>query len=377
VTNSQGPWDDQFGAVMLFIADRYDLRHGSFGVFSVLPAVPTIGNDDLRKLVSSAVSQGFLKDVEVGRFQITLEGLRRAEAARYRKGGTSRLPFEWSDIPGFTFGDAVLVHVNRSHQQENVYIEDLYVEFALTTLDALKVAVCDLRDSGYLRAPNDEGLKILRRLRAPSTGALDLEWVSVLTADGLRRATELESTASVMPTAVEEMARRVVRSLSQPDIEPENEIAAMLRAIPLALRELDAKNRRKGGVPFKVENEYDLQDFVRAMLRARFPTLIAEDAVQTLAGRGGRVDFRLKDERIYIELKVFRDMSHWKQSMYDDISSKIQRYGRQHDCDVLFIFVYDPLTEFTEAESAERDFSYVSTMAGKKVDVRLIVAPKH
>ncbi len=377
VSNSLGLFEDDVDAVMLFVANRHDMRHGAFGVVAVLPAVPTMGNDDLRNFVSVLVSHGLLKDVGGGRFQITLDGLRRAESARYHKGATSRLPFEWTDIRGFTLADAVLVHVNRTHQQKNIYIEDLYVEFSSTPLDELKAAVRDLRDKSYLSAPSDEGSKILRRLREPSTGAHDLEWVSGLTPDGLRHATKLESVASIMPSATEEMARRVVRSLSKLESEPENEVEAMLRAIPRALRELDADNRRKDGVPFTVENEFDLQDFVRAMLRARFPALSAEDAVQTVAGRGGRVDFRLKDERIYIELKVFRDMNHWRNSMYGDISSKIQRYGREHDCDDLFVFVYDPFAKFTEAESAERDFSYDSTMAGKKVNVRLVVAPKH
>lgn len=343
---------------------------------TVLPAVPKLSDEQVRDAVASSVSRGYFNFVDSQRVQITLDGFRRAEAARYRKGHTSRLPFEWSKLSGFTLGGAVLLHANRTRQGKIVYLEDLYVDFALTPLDALKGAIQDLREAGYLRAPTEEHAKMLSKIPSPSTGARDMAWVFGVTADGVRRAAQLESNANTMPNAANEIARKFIRSISSEQSAAESAVETMLRAIPRGLRELDATNRRSDRNPFVVTDEYDLQDFVRAVLRVRFPALAAEDAMHSVAGRGGRVDFRLKDEGIYVELKVFRDMNNWKQSMLPDISAKIQRYGRQEDCDVLFIFVYDPLLKFTEAESAERDLTAVQAFGDKKVDVRLIVAPK-
>jgi hypothetical protein len=157
----------------------------------------------------------------------------------------------------------------------------------------------------------------------------------------------------------------------------EENIADVLRAIPRGLRELAAEHRHRGRLPFEVKDEYDLQDFVRALLQMWYPKAVKpEEPIPTVGGKGGRVDFVLDGLKWLIELKVFRDETDWKATMFSDITSKIERYGKDPRCDVLFVLIYDPNRAFRSAVAVEHELSAERTIGDRKFRVHVIVTPQ-
>jgi len=150
-----------------------------------------------------------------------------------------------------------------------------------------------------------------------------------------------------------------------------------LRGVPRALREMEQENRynNRDYNLIRIADEYDLQDFVRAFLKLRFPRAKVENAVGQTAGVGGRVDFSLGNEKIFIELKVIRRQVDWK-AMLADITSKFERYSADADCDDIVVFIYDPNTCLREAAAIEADLTQPRSKGSKKYNTYVVVRPQ-
>jgi hypothetical protein len=159
--------------------------------------------------------------------------------------------------------------------------------------------------------------------------------------------------------------------------EIEERLVAFIRAAPRGIREITPEHRYNGRKTLEVNDEYDLQDFLRAFLRMEFADLIHEDPLPKVASLSGRIDFALRDQRIYIELKVVESESSWKSTMSKDVASKIERYGRSHECDLLIVFIYDPTHAMRDAARIEKDLTNLRTIDSKSFRTRAVVAPQH
>lgn len=53
----------------------------------------------------------------------------------------------------------------------------------------------------------------------------------------------------------------------------------------------------------KIEDEYDVQDLLHALLLLYFDDVRAEEWTPSYAGKSSRMDFLLKNERVVIEVK--------------------------------------------------------------------------
>jgi hypothetical protein len=179
-----------------------------------------------------------------------------------------------------------------------------------------------------------------------------------------------ETMAGVKPSPSVE--QRAARSSSLVE-----DIIEYMRAVPRGLRELKQDNRynKRPYSVVEIKDEYDLQDFVRAFLKMRFPRATVENTVSKVAGVGGRVDFSLGDEKVFIELKVLKDEKDWG-GMLKDITSKFERYSKDQDCDDIIVFVYDPDACFRDAHTAEADITQHRSIGGREFDTYLVVAPK-
>jgi hypothetical protein len=120
-----------------------------------------------------------------------------------------------------------------------------------------------------------------------------------------------------------------------------------------------------------VQDEYDAQDLLHALLKALFDDVRPEDVAPIHAGASSRVDFLLKAEKIVIEVKVasksLKDKKIGEQLIVD-----IERYQSHPDCETLVCFVYDPQHCIENPVALENDLS------GKrdKLDVRVLVVPQ-
>lgn len=91
----------------------------------------------------------------------------------------------------------------------------------------------------------------------------------------------------------------------------------------------------------QIEDEYDVQDLLHAILKLFVEDIRPEERCPSYAGKKGRTDFNLKNEKIFIETKMtspkLKDKEITEQ-LIDDRSI----YSNHPDCQTLVCFVYDP-----------------------------------
>lgn len=119
-----------------------------------------------------------------------------------------------------------------------------------------------------------------------------------------------------------------------------------------------------------IQDEYDVQDLLHALLCLFFDDVRPEENTPSCAGRSSRVDFLLKNEKIVIEAKMtnpkLKDKKIGEQLIID-----IKRYQSHPDCKTLVCFVYDPDAFIRNSAGLIKDIE------GKhdNLDVRLIISP--
>lgn len=101
------------------------------------------------------------------------------------------------------------------------------------------------------------------------------------------------------------------------------------------------KRRRSGKNPFKIENEYDVQDLIEAALRLHFEDVKPEEPTPSYASKFSKMDFFLPDEGLAIEVKYVRDKGHAK-VIGTEIIDDVARYDERPDCTGLIAYIYDP-----------------------------------
>lgn len=100
-------------------------------------------------------------------------------------------------------------------------------------------------------------------------------------------------------------------------------------------------NRRRNRTALDIQDEYDVQDLLEALLRVRFRDVRPEEPNPSVAGQSTRVDFFLKQEGLIVESKMaksnFRDAD-----IGNDLILDVARYQVRSDYDTLVCFIYDP-----------------------------------
>lgn len=90
----------------------------------------------------------------------------------------------------------------------------------------------------------------------------------------------------------------------------------------------------------KIEDEYDVQDLLHALLLLYFDDVRAEEWTPSYAGKSARMDFLLKNERVVIEVKKTR-LGLTDKELGDQLIIDVDRYKVHPDCKRLICFVYD------------------------------------
>ncbi|AZC77961.1 hypothetical protein C4K31_5082 [Pseudomonas chlororaphis subsp. piscium] len=131
------------------------------------------------------------------------------------------------------------------------------------------------------------------------------------------------------------------------------------------------QSRHGGRASLEMNDEYDTQDLLHALLHIYFDDIRSEEWTPSYAGGGSRVDFLLKDEKIIIEVKKTRSTLKGK-----DVGAELivdsQRYKAHPDCKKLFCFVYDPDGWISNPRGLENDLN-------KKEDnfeLKVLIVPK-
>lgn len=90
----------------------------------------------------------------------------------------------------------------------------------------------------------------------------------------------------------------------------------------------------------KIEDEYDVQDLLHALLLLYFDDVRAEEWTPSYAGKSARMDFLLKNEKLVIEVKKTR-LGLADKELGDQLIIDVERYKAHPDCRRLICFVYD------------------------------------
>lgn len=131
-------------------------------------------------------------------------------------------------------------------------------------------------------------------------------------------------------------------------------VEAMVRRFPLIIMEINRRRENRTGWP--VNDEYDVQDLVRALLVGWFDDVRPEEWTPSYAGGSSRMDFLLKAERIVVETKMVGGAGSAKE-VRDELAQDILRYQAHSDCEIMVCFVFDPGMRITNPRGFEQDLS--------------------
>jgi hypothetical protein len=119
-----------------------------------------------------------------------------------------------------------------------------------------------------------------------------------------------------------------------------------------------------------LDDEHDVQDLFRALLKIDFEEIRTEEWTPSYAGGSARMDFVLKRERIVVEVKKTRP-SLTARAIADELIVDIARYKRYADCRTLVCFIYDPEFRIGNPSGLARDLNG----AHEELDVRVVISP--
>lgn len=131
------------------------------------------------------------------------------------------------------------------------------------------------------------------------------------------------------------------------------------------------RSRHSNRDTLHVEDEYDVQDLLHALLTLEHDDIRPEEWTPGYAGGSSRMDFLLKLEQIVIEAKKTRS-GLGARELGEQLIVDIQKYKQHPDCRTLVCFVYDPEKRIANPRGIEND------LGGDKdgLTVRVIIAPK-
>lgn len=161
------------------------------------------------------------------------------------------------------------------------------------------------------------------------------------------------------------------KNLNQPDtsssINVVRKICSRFHIVAKQLRDYRHENRDT----IIIEDEYDVQDLLHALLKIFFDDIRPEEYTPSYAGGSSRIDFLIKSEKIAIETKKTRKGLKGKE-IADQLIIDIDRYKAAHpDCETLFCFVYDPECLIRNPIGFEKDIN-----EKHKGEAEVLICPK-
>lgn len=136
-----------------------------------------------------------------------------------------------------------------------------------------------------------------------------------------------------------EIKSQIDEEVSRDSEELKNRLSNLFEKFHSITRQL--RNRYNNRSTIIIQDEYDVQDLIHALLKIDFNDVRPEEYTPSYAGSSSRVDFLLKGERTVIEIKKTRSGLKDKE-IGNQLILDVARYKWHPDCDRLVCFVYDP-----------------------------------
>lgn len=180
----------------------------------------------------------------------------------------------------------------------------------------------------------------------------------------------LENAAAILSSMIDEIKEYAPEDN---DLEDNPDRLSLIEKLCLRFHAVarQLQHRHNNRDTLTIEDEYDVQDLLHAILRLHFDDIRAEEWTPSYAGASSRVDFLLKSEKIIVEVKKMRP-SMKTRDLGEQLIVDRARYEVHPDCKTLFCFVYDPEGRIGNPVGIERDLeNHPGTLK-----VRVIIAPK-
>ena len=131
-------------------------------------------------------------------------------------------------------------------------------------------------------------------------------------------------------------------------------------------------NRPRGRTPVVIDDEYDVQYLLNAVLRLHFNDVRPEENTGSHAGGSARMDFLLKAEEIVVEAKMARS-SLKDRELGDELLQDVARYKQHPNCRQLICLVYDPAHLIVNPHGLQDDLERMST---DTLLVKVVIVPE-
>jgi hypothetical protein len=178
----------------------------------------------------------------------------------------------------------------------------------------------------------------------PSTSDLFSKWLYAFA--GTFRAPMLEQ-RRILSEALDALRR------SEP-AEATQLVGQFCRNYPRFVRQLQRRQRDRPG--FAIDDEYDVQDSIHAVLRLWFDDVRPEEGTPSSAGKASRIDFLLKNETVALETKFVRKGKNLKE-LATELSADIVHYQAHQSVTFLVVLIYDPEFVIANPGGFESDLS--------------------
>ena len=126
----------------------------------------------------------------------------------------------------------------------------------------------------------------------------------------------------------------------------------MLNRFDKVARQL--RHRHDNRNTLKMQDEYDVQDLLHALLKLEFDDIRKEEWTPSYAGSASRMDFLLKDQQMVVEVKKAGERLK-ERDIGEQLTIDIAHYQKHQDCRTLVCFVYDPESYIRNPKGLEND----------------------
>jgi REase_DpnII-MboI len=120
-----------------------------------------------------------------------------------------------------------------------------------------------------------------------------------------------------------------------------------------------------------VEDEFDVQDLLHALLRIQFDDIGTEEWTPSYAEGAPRTTFLLNDNRLAVLVKKTRNGLTVK-DLTEQLRIDTERYRTKSRCTSLLCFIYDPEGRIGNPRALETSLTTVS----ESLTIDVLVAPK-
>lgn len=131
------------------------------------------------------------------------------------------------------------------------------------------------------------------------------------------------------------------------------------------------QERRLSHPSFKIADEYDVQDLLYLILKSVYPALIAEDPVPKNGSQSTRIDFKLPEKGIFIEVKFVKKKGD-ENGIISALKDDIESYHADKSLKTLICFVYDPQNLIKDKNNF-RQLEGPRTKNGHNFEVKIVI----